>query len=128
MLFAPKSELAGAAEGVEAPPPKRFPEDVVGVAEPDPKSPDPAGFEALLLAAPPNRPPAGDAAALLPPPELALWKEKLGAPPALAAPNKPPDAGAVEVALPDDAPDALDVPKLKALMAGVFAAQAVEVR
>jgi hypothetical protein len=128
VLFAPKSEVAGAAEGVEAPPPKRPPEDVAGVAEPDPKSPEPAGFEALLLAAPPNRLPAGDAAAPPAPPELALWKEKLGAPPALAVPNRPPDAGAVEVVLPEEAPDVLDVPKLKDILAAVVAAQAQAVK
>ena len=96
---------------VVAVPPNMGAADVVAVLPP-PKSPPLAGWLPLW---PPKRP--APLAGLSPPPELwvAVPKENLGGSP--AAPNRPPEAGAVDEVLPDDAPEEAGVPKLNAMAA-----------
>lgn len=139
VVFAPpnKPPVAGADEvaGVEDAllPPNRL--EVAGVVELLPlKRLPPAAAGVLVEAPPPKRPPGfefcppnkllvpgnvvgvDDAAVLAfapvePPTEL---KEKVGVP--VAAPKRPPDAGAVVVVFFEAAPDELGVPKLNDMM------------
>lgn len=132
LVFPKSPPVAGADEaaGVAEEFPNNPPVDGVVVFG-APKRPVPvaAGDDEELLAAeaPPNRPPAGFAESVFCPnnePALvagvvllpaAVPKENLGVP--AAAPNRPPEAGAVVVGLFEAAPDELGAPKLNDMMA-----------
>ena len=127
----PPSGFEDASLFPEAPAfPNKPPEGVVVLVAPPPniEPPEAAGLAAVL--APPKSPPLAGwlppwlpkrpvpLAGLSPPPEV--WfadpKENLGAPPAPPAPpNRPPEAGAVDEVLPDDAPEEVVFPKLNAI-------------
>lgn len=98
-------------------PPKALPA-VAGVVELPPNRPPPEAGGVLADAAPPKRPPAAGFAALFPSVFVALPalpKENLGGPPAPAPapPNRPPEAGAVDVVLFAAPLDELGVPNVK---------------